>query len=208
MLSTNILSTLKHTNVSAPHCIASDEQDARLANFIKSHISEATVFHIPPISTQQVIEDLKSIRPNSKATGLDGIGIKPFKMALNAIAPSLTHIYNSSIASGTFPINFKRAKLIPVYKKDSVHDRNNYRPISILPIISKRLERHEAKSYIGYLTSNNLIHRNQSAYRPHHWRETALLNLTDNWLKVMESRTEACGFSAAGSKQGVSPCRA
>ena len=45
-----------------------------------------------------------------------------------------------------------------------------------------------AKSYLGYLTSNNLICRNQSAYRPHHSCETALLNLTDNWLKVMESR--------------------
>ena len=45
-----------------------------------------------------------------------------------------------------------------------------------------------AKSYLGYLTSNNLINRNQSAYRPHHSCETALLNLTDNWLKVMESR--------------------
>ena len=173
---------IEHTNISAPHCIASNKQDARLVNFIKSHISEATVFHIPPISTQQVIEDLKSIRPNNKATGLDCIGIKPLKLALNAIAPSLTHIYNSSIASVTFPINFKRAKLIPVYKKDSVHDRNNYRPIS------KPLERHVAKSYLRYLTSNNLIYRNQSAYRPHHSCETALLNLTDNWLKVMESR--------------------
>ena len=45
-----------------------------------------------------------------------------------------------------------------------------------------------AKSYLGYLTSNNLIYRNQSAYRPHHSCETALLNLNDNWLKVMESR--------------------
>ena len=107
---------IQQTNTSVPDCIDSNVQDARLVNFIKSHISEATVFHIPPISTQQVIEDIKSI-PNNKATGLDGIGIKPLKLALNAIAPSLTHIYNSSIASGTFPINFKRAKLIPVYKK-------------------------------------------------------------------------------------------
>ncbi|XP_068728081.1 uncharacterized protein [Montipora capricornis] len=107
---------IEHINISAPHCIASNEQDARLVNFIKSHISEATVFHIPPISTQQVIEDLKSI-PNNKATGLDGIGIKPLKLALKAIAPSLTHIYNSSIASGTFPINFKRAKTIPVIRR-------------------------------------------------------------------------------------------
>ena len=104
------------------------------------------------------------------------------------LPPSLTHIYNSSITSGTFPINFKRAKLIPVYKRDSVHDKNNYRPISILPIISKPLERHVAKSYLGDLTSNNLIHRNQSAYCPHHSCETALLNLTDNWLKAMDSR--------------------
>ena len=48
------------------------EHDARLVNFIKSHISDATVFHMPPISTQQVIEDLKSI-PNNNATGLYGI---------------------------------------------------------------------------------------------------------------------------------------
>ena len=110
---------IQHTNISAPHCIDSNEKDARLVNFIKSHITEAAVFHIPSISTQQVIEDLKSIRPNSKATSLDGIGIKPLELALNAIAPSLTHIYNSSIATGTFPINFERAKLNPVYKKDS-----------------------------------------------------------------------------------------
>ena len=106
---------IQHTNISAPHCIDSNEQDAPLVNFIKSHISEATVFHIPPISTKQAFEYLKSI-PNNKATCLVGIGIKPLQLALNAIAP---HIYNSSIASGTFPINFKRAKLNPVYKKDS-----------------------------------------------------------------------------------------
>ena len=94
---------IQQINISVPDCIDSREQDAQ----------DATVFHIPPISTQQVIEDLKSI-PNNKATGLDGIGVKPLKLALNAIAPSLTHIYNSSIASSTFPINIKRAKLIPV----------------------------------------------------------------------------------------------
>lgn len=108
---------IQQTNISVPDCIVSNEQDARIVNFIKSHItdfSKGTVFHIPPITTQKIIEDLKSV-PNNKATGLDCIGIKPLKLALNAIASSLTHIYNSSIASGTFPINFKRAKLTPVY---------------------------------------------------------------------------------------------
>ena len=144
-----------------------------------------------PCSTSRQLPHSKSSR-TSRASQITKqlvlIGIKLLKLALNGIAPSLTHIYNSSIVSGIFPNNFKRAKLTHVYKNDSVHDRNNYRPISILPMISKPHKRHVAKSYLGYLTSNNLIHRNQSAYRPHHSCETALLNLTDNWLKAMDSR--------------------
>ena len=61
---------------------------------------------------------------DNKATGLDGIGIKPLKKALNATAPSLTHIYNASIASGSIPDNFKRAKLTSVHKNNSIRDRN------------------------------------------------------------------------------------
>ena len=125
---------------------------------------------------------------DNKATGLDGIAIKPFKVALNAVAPSLTHIYNASIASDSFSDNLKRAKLTPVQKNNPIHDRNNYRPISILPVISKPLERHVARSYLDYLTSNTLLHSKQSAYRPYYSYEIALLSLTDNWLKAMDSK--------------------
>ncbi|CAB4029966.1 Hypothetical predicted protein, partial [Paramuricea clavata] len=107
-------------------------------------------------------------------------------MALPAIVPSLTHIYNASITTGSFPVKFKQAKLCPIYKKESVHERNNYRPISVLPIISKPLERHVATSYLEYLNSHGLLYRHQSAYRPYHSCETALLNLTDNWLNTMD----------------------
>ena len=107
---------------------------------------------------------------------------------MNAVAPSLTHIYNASIASGSFPDNFKRAKLTPVHKNNSVYDRNNYRPISILPVISKPLERHVVRSYLDYLTSDTPLHNKQSAYRPYHSCETALLSLTDNWLRAMDSK--------------------
>ena len=60
--------------------------------------------------------------------------------------------------------------------------------ISILPVISKPLERHVARSYLDYLTSNTLLHSKQSAYRPYHSCETALLSLTDNWLRAMDSK--------------------
>jgi len=163
------------------------EQSHRLTDFVETHINSSTVFHIPPINVKQVVEDLKNI-PDHKATGLDGIGIKSLKQALNTIAPSLNHIYNVSIASGALPNNFKRAKLIPAHKNNSVHDRSSYRPISILPVISKPLERHVARSYLDYLTSHMLLHSKQSAYRPYHSCETVLLSLTDNWLKAMDSK--------------------
>ena len=143
-----------------------NEQDKRLSDYIETHISDTTKFCIPVnINTQQVIKDLKNI-PN-KVTGLDRIGVKPLKVVLNVIAPSLTHIYNASISSGTFPTNFKRAKLTLVHKKDSLYGRNNYHPISVLPIISKSLERYVSQPYLGYLTSNNLLHSKQSAYHPY-----------------------------------------
>ena len=123
--------------------VDTNKQNQRLTDFVESRINNSTVFHIPQISLKQVVEDLKNI-PDNKATGLDRIGIKPLKVALNAVAPSLTHIYNAGIASSSFPDNFKRAKPTTVPKNNSIHDRNNYHPISILPVISKPLERHVA----------------------------------------------------------------
>ena len=73
--------------------VDTNKQNQQLTDFVESRINNSTVFHIPPISLKQVVEDLKQI-PDNKATGLDGIGIKPLKAALNAVTSSLTHTYN------------------------------------------------------------------------------------------------------------------
>ena len=181
--------------------VDTNKQNQRITDFVESGINNSTVFHIPPLRLKQVVEDLKNI-PDNKATGLDGIGIKPFKKALNAVTPSLTHIYNTSIASGSFPDNLKRAKLTPVHKNNSIHNKNKYRPISILPVISKPLERHVARSYLDYLTSNTLLHSKQSAYRPYVVDPSLLLSkismyYTDNtslrWFEsYLHDRTQRC----------------
>ena len=167
--------------------VDTNKQNQWLADFVESRINNSTVFYIPPISLKRVGEDLKNI-PDNKATRLDGIGIKPFKVALNAVAPSLTHIYNASIASGSFPDKLKRAGEADSCPQEQLNPcRNNYRPISILPVIFKPLKRHVARSYLDYLTSNTLSYSKQSAYRSYHSCETALLSLTANWFKAMDS---------------------
>ena len=145
----------------------------------------SSLFKIPPITRKIVEQDLQKI-PTNKATGLDGISIRLLKFALPAISPGLVNIFNASITSNIFPDAFKKAKVNPIHKKESTHDRSNFRPISILPILSKPLERHVSSAFHEHLKTNKLLYINQSAYRANHSCETALLNITDKWLKEMD----------------------
>jgi hypothetical protein len=114
------------------------------------------------------------------------LSITFLKVAAPAIAPSLTNIYNTSIDQGIFPNNFKKARITAIHKKDSIHVRDNYRPISVLPIISKPLEKHVSTALQDFLNSHNLLYKKQSAYRKYHSCETALLHITDKWLMAMD----------------------
>ena len=76
-----------------------------------------------------------------KATGLDGIPARLLKKACPEILPSLTHIINLSIRCGCFPDEWKISKGLPLYKEDIKSCPNNYRLISILPVVSKIIEK-------------------------------------------------------------------
>ena len=135
------------------------ELDILLWDFVNRHIqpSSQDKFCIPLITKEIVEADLSKI-PSNKATGLDGISVCVLKEALPAISSSLVLIYNANISSGVFPAAFKTAKALPLHKRDSIQERGNYRPISVLPILSKPLERHIASAFLQYLTSNNLLY--------------------------------------------------
>ena len=131
------------------------ELDTLLQDFVNSHIQPSLQdkFCIPFI-TKEIVEAYLSKIASNKATGLDGISVRVLKEALPAISSSLELIYNASISSGRFPAAFNTAKVLPLHMKDSIQERGNYRPISVLPILSKPLERHIASAFLQYLTSN------------------------------------------------------
>ena len=70
-----------------------------------------------------------------KATGLDRIPSKLLKAAANNVAPSLTSIFSRSILTGIYPNDWKAAKVTPLFKKGLKSDPNNYRPISVIPVV-------------------------------------------------------------------------
>ena len=78
--------------------------------------------------------------PSNKASGLDNISARLLKEASPIVTRSLTFIINQSITTGIFPNAWKRARVSPIFKEDLRTDPNNYRPISVLPVVSKLIE--------------------------------------------------------------------
>ena len=97
------------------------------------------------------------------------------------IGPSLTEIFNSYIDTGTFPDEWKIVKVTPIFKKGSKSDLNNYRLISVLPIVSKLFEKIINQQLYDYLDKNKLLNIYQSDFRSLHSTMTALLETTNNW---------------------------
>lgn len=142
-------------------------------------------FKIPEITIQFIANEIIKMAA-SKATGIDGLSVKLLKLSFNHIGDILNFIFNESISSCKFVDAWKRARVVPLYKAGDEHLVNNYRPVSILPVISKIIERHVFNSCYEYLSMNNLINKSQSGFRPSHSCETALNCLTDKWFKNMD----------------------
>ena len=124
----------------------------------------------------KIIQSLNS----NKGSGLDGISCKLLKEAAPVITPSLTFIINLSIDSCIFPDDWKIAKVTPMFKEGSKSDPNNYKPVPVLPIVSKIIEIIFDQLF-NYLTEYNLLADSQHGFRPMLSTLTALLEAANDW---------------------------
>lgn len=113
-----------------------------------------SIFSIQPISETFVTNAIKQLKPN-KAAGLDKIDARLLRDAVDVITPSLTALFNLSIQNKTFPTLWKKAKVVPIYKNDDEQGPSNYRPISILPSLSKVYEKAIYVQFNLYLNEIN-----------------------------------------------------
>ena len=102
------------------------------------------------------------------------------KDSATALKDQLTHIIKLSITSNTVPEEvFKSARVRPLFKKNSRSDVGYYRPVSILCVSSKILEKAVFTQVDLYLRENNILYDYQSAFRNSFSTETCLIHLTD-----------------------------
>ena len=123
-----------------------------------------TRFKFTFVSEDSVLKVLKNMDEN-KAAGLDNLSGKFLKDGATILAKPLSQICNLSIKYSTFPNDCKIAKLKPLFKRGSKTDPKNYRPISLLPLISKIIEKIIHDQTQSFVDKNNVIYRYQSGFR-------------------------------------------
>ena len=123
--------------------------------------------NFPGFSTPTELEIkilLKEINPR-KSTGPDGLPAKLFKTCCESLAAPIHHLIESIISTGIYPDNLKLSLLHPVHKGGTMAEISNYRPISLLPITNKVIERVLASQLSRYVEDNNLLSENQYGFR-------------------------------------------
>ena len=141
-----------------------------------------TKFKLQPASLGYVERAIKALN-NSKSPGADRIPVKILKDAVNLVSKPLTLIYNVSLERGIFPKIWKLARVTPIHKAGTKTDVNNYRPISVLSVVSRILEKIVHDQLMEFLKGQNRLCLNQFAFQKLHSTLTCLLNAIDPRFK-------------------------
>ena len=159
-----------------------------------SFCSEAlSSFHLSEVLESEVISIINNLGCK-KASGVDGISVRFLKAEPNSIGRLVTRLVNSSLTSGIFPDLWKLAVVTPIQKTKHSNVMTNYRPISVLPVLSKVLERVVYGQLLGYLSNNSLLSDCQSGFRPNYSTQDVLLHVTDSWRRIDDGKFAVVAF--------------
>ena len=153
--------------------------------------NEHTMFLRPTDSTEitKIVGNMK----NKSSFGYDLISPKILKSTIKSIVTPLAHIINLSMLQGKCPSKMKIAKVIPIHKAEDTNIFKNYRPISLLPVFSKVLEKVIFKRVFDFCNKYDLLFNSQYGFRNNHSTEHALLEFQNRIGQLLSNNNKCLG---------------
>ena len=148
-------------------------------------------FFLHPISTEEVYNEIRNLNP-AKSTPSHNPPVKYIKLAARVIAPILTNLFNTSIATSTFPDALKLSEIIPLFKQGDKLDCSNYRPISLIPTLSKIFEKCIYKQLYSYFNKNDIFYKSQFGFRENYSTELAVAKICDEIIENFDNHKITC----------------
>ena len=150
---------------------------------ITSNVAENNHFTFQYVCTEDIFSKLMNIDCKT-SSGYDGIQPRFIKIGARQLCGPVTQLVNKSIQSSIFPDSLKYAEVMPVFKKDDMLNKNNYRPVSILPCMSKIFEGVLVEQLITYF--NDIFSSFLSGFRKQHSCHNGLLRYVENCKKHLD----------------------
>ena len=160
---TSVASTLNNNKYNSVYAVPDFRE------YLKNR-SENSMIAFTSVGCKEIFDIVNKFNPNKASD----TSVRILKLHINILLPKLTLLMNDCIQSGYFPDELKIAKVLPLYKSGDVNGLNNYRPISILPLLSKILEKLIYSRLLDSFTDNNIIIPQQFGFRENHSTTHAL----------------------------------
>lgn len=174
---------------------SSQQQTVALQNSHRQFFNNSAniSLYLCPVTREEINLYLTNLKTNT-APGYDEIPPRLLKITAQYIDVPLAHIINLCFRQGCFPDKLKIAKVIPIFKSGDLEDENNYRPISILPSISKVFEKAIVHRLKGFLEDFNLLSDNQFGFRNNKSTEKAIMQFTSKVYSNLERKRYVAGI--------------
>ena len=165
-------------------------------SYLGNRLTES--IYLDPVSENEIGQLIKSLKDT--AAGFDDLNAMCLKISPQFLVKPLTHICNLSLSQGIFPEQLKIANVIPLYKSDDSMLFNNYRPVSVLCVVSKIFEKIMYNRVTTFLEMFQILHGNQYGFRKKSSTHVALLTFIDKVIQAIENGEYAIGVFLDFSK--------
>lgn len=143
-------------------------------------LSPKSTFSFSPVNTEDLIKAMSKFK-SSQGFCMDNKSSFFLKKSIPILSNRLSQIFNMSLSTGQFPDSWKVARVAPIYKDGSSSENSNYRPISVLIVVSRLFEKLIYDQLYTHLCNNHLLFTGQPGFRLLHSVLTSLLKCINDW---------------------------